>query len=640
MDIYLFNEGTHVKLYEKLGAHPIELQGKRGTNFAVWAPSAKAVSVIGTFNDWDGSRDNLTLRESSGIWEGFLPGVGLGDLYKFHIVSRGGSYSVDKSDPFAFMQEEAPQTASIVASHDHDWNDGKWMAKRASLNGFGAPMSIYEMHIGSWKRPDGRMLSYRELAAPLTEHIQKLGFTHVQLLPVMEHPFYGSWGYQISNYFAASSRYGSPTDLMYLIDYLHQHEIGVILDWVPSHFPSDEHALSYFDGTHLFEHEDPRQGFHPDWNSLIFNYGRNEVRSFLLSNAIFWLDRFHADGLRVDAVASMLHLDYSRKAGEWIPNIHGGRENLEAIHFLQRLNEEVYKAFPDVQIIAEESTSWPMVSRPAYIGGLGFGMKWDMGWMHDTLNYMALDPIHRKFHHSKLTFRMMYAYTENFVLPLSHDEVVHGKRSLLEKMPGNQWQKFASLRLLLAYMYGQPGKKMLFMGTELGQRKEWNHDDQLGWHLLEKPEHQGIQQWVADLNRFYRYSPALFESDFEPNGFQWIDCCDTEQSVASLLRRGHNDDDVIVAVFNFTPHPRYNYQVGVPSKGYWREVLNSDSITYWGSGHGNMGGVEAAPIPLHGLQHSVTLTLPPLGALFFQREERRDGEREAELLPEPTPATP
>jgi len=640
MDLYLFNEGSHVKLYEKLGAHPIVLEGTAGTYFAVWAPAAEAVSVIGTFNDWDRSRHPLTLRESSGIWEGFVASVDTGAVYKFHIVSRHGNWSVDKSDPFAFMQEEAPQTASIVASLDHEWGDQKWMEKRGTRNGFDAPMSIYEMHIGSWKRPGGRAFSYRELASPLTEYLQKLGFTHVQLMPVMEHPFYGSWGYQISNYFAATSRYGSPTDLMFLIDYLHQHEIGVILDWVPSHFPSDEHGLSYFDGTHLFEHEDPRQGFHPDWNSLIFNYGRNEVRSFLLSNAIFWLDRFHADGLRVDAVASMLYLDYSRKAGQWIPNVHGGRENLEAIHFLRRLNEEVYKAFPDVQVIAEESTAWPMVSRPSYVGGLGFGMKWDMGWMHDTLDYMELDPIHRKFHHSKLTFRMMYAYTENFVLPLSHDEVVHGKGSLLRKMPGDEWQKFASLRLLLAYMYGQPGKKMLFMGAEIGQWKEWNHDDQLEWHLLDLPQHQGIQQWLADLNRLYRYSPALYESDFEQHGFEWIDCCDTEQSVVSLLRRGRSEDDIIVAVFNFTPEPRYNYQIGVPAKGYWREVLNSDSPSYWGSGQGNMGGVESAPIPLHGRRHSLTLTLPPLGALFFKREERRGGEREEEVAADLAPTTP
>jgi 1,4-alpha-glucan branching enzyme len=624
-DIYLFNEGSHNKLYDRLGAHVLERGKASGTNFAVWAPNAATVSVVGDFNGWDNDANPLQLREKSGIWEGFIPGVGEGAVYKYHIVSSLAGYVVDKADPFAFRSEVPPQTASIVWKLDYQWKDDAWMSGRAAPNDLHAPLSIYEMHIGSWRRDPAdptRFLSYRELAEPLARYVTEMGFTHVELLPVMEHPFYGSWGYQVTGFFSASSRFGSPQDLMYLIDYLHQHDIGVILDWVPSHFPSDEHGLSYFDGTHLFEHADPRKGFHPDWGSLIFNYGRNEVRSFLLSSALFWIERFHADGLRVDAVASMLYLDYSRKADEWIPNEYGGRENLEAITFLRRLNEDVYKAHPDVQVIAEESTAWPMVSRPTYIGGLGFGMKWDMGWMHDTLRYFSHEAIHRKFHHNSLTFRAMYAFTENFVLPLSHDEVVHGKGSLIGKMAGDEWRRFANLRLLFGHQYSQPGKKLLFMGGEFGQVREWNHDAGLDWDLTQTPFHGGLQHWVTDLNAAYRRYPALYELDVNPAGFEWIDCCDTEQSVISLLRRAASDDEPqVVIVLNFTPVVRTNYQIGLPFGGYWREILNSDSPVYGGSGQGNLGGVEAAPIPLHGRKYSANLTLPPLGAIFLVNEK-------------------
>ena len=482
-------------------------------------------------------------------------------------------------------------------------------------------MAIYEMHIGSWKRvleEGNRSLTYRELAPQLAEYMNRLGFTHVEFLPIMEHPFFGSWGYQVTGFFAPTSSYGTPQDFMYLVDYLHQHGIGVILDWVPSHFPTDEHGLAYFDGTHLFEHADPRLGFHPDWNSYIFNYGRNEVRNFLISSALFWLDQYHVDGLRVDAVASMLYLDYSRKEGEWIPNEFGGHENLEAIAFLRRFNEEVYKNYPDVQTIAEESTAWPMVSRPTYVGGLGFGLKWDMGWMHDTLNYMAKEPIYRKYHHNDLTFRMLYAFTENFVLPLSHDEVVHGKSSLLGKAPGDAWQKFANLRALFGYMYGQPGKKLIFMGGEFGQWREWVHDSSLDWNLLHYPLHTELQLWVADLNRLYRVERALYELDTNMAGFEWVDCNDTDQSTISFLRHAHTTDEVILIVLNFTPQPRYNYRVGVPRPGFWRELLNSDAKEYGGSGHGNMGGAQSNPISFHGRPHSINITLPPLGAVYLK----------------------
>lgn len=620
-DLYLFNEGTHFRLYDKLGAHPTRSEGAEGTYFAVWAPNAEAVSVIGTFNDWAPGRHALRARELSGIWEGFIPGIGKGTLYKFHIRSRFNGYEIEKTDPFALFNEIPPKTASIVWDCDYDWQDGDWMRHRRRHNALDAPIAIYEMHLGSWKRvpEDGhRSLSYRELAETLPAYLQETGFTHVEFLPVMDHPFFGSWGYQTTGYFAPSGYYGTPQDLMYLIDQLHRHGIGVILDWVPSHFPTDGHGLGYFDGTHLFEHADPQQGFHPEWNTFIFNYGRNEVRSFLISSALFWLEKYHVDGIRVDAVASMLYLDYSRKAGEWIPNRYGGRENLEAIAFLRRFNEEVYQHFPDVQTIAEESTAWPMVSRPTYLGGLGFGLKWDMGWMHDTLTYMSQDPFFRKYHHNRLTFRMLYAFHENFVLPLSHDEVVYGKGSLLGKMPGDEWQKFANLRLLFGYMYAQAAKKLLFMGGEIGQWQEWAHDHSVEWAVLQAPSHRGLQRWVGDLNRLYRGEPALHERDLDPAGFEWIDCNDSESSVVSLLRRGTSTDDLLLVVCNFTPVPRPNYRIGAPRGGFWQEVLNSDATLYGGSGWGNLGGVEAAPIPLHGRSHSLTVTLPPLGALFFK----------------------
>jgi 1,4-alpha-glucan branching enzyme len=622
-DLYLFNEGTHNRLYDKLGAHHRSVAGTAGTNFAVWAPNAERVSVIGDFNDWNPDATELSAIGPSGIWEAFVPGVGKGARYKYRVHSRYQGFRVDKADPFGFMHEVPPATASIVWDLDHEWDDAEWMQTRAARNAASAPMSIYELHMGSWRRRDGVPLGYREMAQPLAEYMQYMGFTHIELLPIMEHPFGGSWGYQTTGYFAPTSRFGTPQDFMHMVDVLHQHGIGVILDWVPSHFPGDAHGLHYFDGTHLFEHADPRQGFHPDWQSYIFNYDRNEVRSFLLSSALFWLDHYHIDGLRVDAVASMLYLDYSRKQGEWIPNEFGGRENLGAIEFLRRLNSDVYAAFPDTQTIAEESTAWPMVSRPTYIGGLGFGMKWDMGWMHDTLDYMARDPVYRSYHHGKLTFRGIYAFTENFVLPLSHDEVVHGKGSLIRKMPGDDWQRFANLRSLFGYMYTQPGKKLLFMGAEIGQWREWNHDDQLDWHLLERPFHAGLQQWVRDLNRFYAAEPAMSELDFNTAGFQWLDADDAHNNVLSYVRRSTGEEGErreILVIGNFTPIVRRNYRVGVPHRGFWREVLNSDAQMYGGSGQGNFGGVTSVPIPFHGRPHSLNLTLPPLAVLILQHE--------------------
>jgi 1,4-alpha-glucan branching enzyme len=624
-DVYWFNEGTHNRLYEKLGAHPRTVTGVGGTNFAVWAPNAERVSVIGDFNDWQPGATPLSPSGDSGIWEAFVPEIGRGARYKYRIDSRYNGFSVDKADPFGFMHEVPPATASIVWDNAYDWGDAHWMATRADHNGIERPASIYEMHIGSWRRDDGVPLGYREMAEPLADYLSWMGFTHVEFLPVMEHPFFGSWGYQTTGYFAPTSRFGTPQDLMFLIDTLHQRGIGVLLDWVPSHFPGDAHGLHYFDGTHLFEHSDPRQGFHPDWKSYIFNYGRNEVRSFLLSSALFWMDVFHADGLRVDAVASMLYLDYSRSAGEWIPNRFGGRENLEAIDFLRRLNADIYGRFPDSQTIAEESTAWPMVSRPTYVGGLGFGMKWDMGWMHDTLDYMSRDPIHRSYHHNRLTFRGVYAFTENFVLPLSHDEVVHGKGSLIGKMPGDDWQKFANLRLLFGYMFTQPGKKLLFMGGEIGQWKEWNHDTQLDWHLLRNESHTGLQRWVRDLNHFYRAERSASELDFDVAGFQWLDADDAWNSVVSYVRRSRVDPDTGVAeellvVCNFTPLVHENYRVGVPHVGLWREVLNSDVEVYGGSGVGNLGGTRSVPVPFHGRPHSLNLTLPPLGMLVLKYE--------------------
>jgi 1,4-alpha-glucan branching enzyme len=622
-DLYLFNEGSHFRLYQKLGAHPITVEGREGTHFVVWAPDAKHVSVIGDFNGWNKASHPLSPRGQSGIWEGFIPGVAKGAVYKYHIESRYRGYQVDKADPFAFYSEIPPRTGSIVWDTDYAWGDRDWLEKRHSRNGLEAPIAIYEVHLGSWRRApeeEHRPLTYRELAPQLAEYVSQMGFTHVEFLPVMEHPFDGSWGYQVTGYFAPTSRFGTPQDFMYLVDYLHQHDIGVILDWVPSHFPTDEHGLGFFDGTHLYEHAYPQKGFHPDWTSFIFNYGRNEVQSFLLSSALFWLDRYHADGLRVDGVASMLYLDYSRKEGEWMPNKYGGRENLEAIAFLRRFNEAVYSNYSDVQTVAEESTAWPMVSRPTYVGGLGFGLKWDMGWMHDTLDYISKDPIFRKYHHNELTFRMLYAFTENFILPLSHDEVTHGKASLLGKMPGDDWQKFANLRLLLGYMYSQPGKKLLFMGGELGQWREWHHEESLDWHLLQYQRHAQIQRWVKDLNEFYRSQPALHQLDCAPAGFEWIDGSDADHSIISFIRRGSSTGSVVLAVCNFTPMTHFGYRVGVPQAGFWRELLNSDAGDYGGSGQGNLGGVEAEPLPCHGRQYSLKLTLPPLAVLFFTSE--------------------
>jgi 1,4-alpha-glucan branching enzyme len=621
-DIYLFNEGSHFRLYDKLGAHLMQHEGSEGTYWSVWAPNAEWISVFGDFNGWNPAEHKLKQRGHSGIWEGFLPGAHKGSIYKYHIQTKYLGYKVDKADPLAIYAEVSPKTGSVIWDLDYSWQDQDWTLQRAQRNSFQAPMSIYEVHLGSWQRvpeEDYRSLTYRELASRLTNHVKGLGFTHIEFMPVMEHPFYGSWGYQVCGYFAPTSRYGTPQDFMYLVDQLHQNGIGVILDWVPSHFPGDEHGLAFFDGTHLYEHQDPRKGIHPDWNSAIFNYGRNEVRSFLISSALFWLDKYHVDGLRVDAVASMLYLDYSRKPGEWIPNVYGGNENLEAVSLIRRFNEETYKTHPDVQTIAEESTAWPMATKPPYVGGLGFGYKWDMGWMHDTLKYMSQDPVFRKYHHNELTFRGLYAHTENFIMPLSHDEVVHGKGSLLGKMPGDEWQQFANLRLLLGYMYAQPGKKLLFMGTEIGERREWDHEQSLDWHLLKFESHDGLQKWLGELNRVYRTQPALHQLDTQPAGFEWIDGSDADNSAISFLRNSSNPADAVLVVCNFTPIIRNNYRVGVPRPGTWKEILNSDAKEYWGSGAGNMGTVEAAPVPWHGRHHSVNLLLPPLSITFLRQ---------------------
>ena len=621
-DFYLFNEGSHYRIYEKMGAHIVDSKGTKGTVFGVWAPNARQVSVIGSFNGWDPQSHQLKPRGNSGIWEGFIPGVDKGALYKFRIASSQHGYRAEKADPVGLFAERPPRTASVVWDLEYTWKDAAFLEKRAAANSLHAPMSIYEVHLGSWMRvpeEDNRSLSYREIAPRLAEYVKKLGFTHVELLPIMEHPFYGSWGYQTTGYFAPTSGYGTPQDFMYFVDYMHQHNIAVILDWVPSHFPSDGHGLAYFDGTHLFEHADSRQGFHPDWKTFIFNYGRSEVRSFLMSSAMFWLDKYHIDGLRVDAVASMLYLDYSRNPGEWIPNKYGGRENLEAIDFLRRFNLEAYKEHPDIQTFAEESTAYPMVSRPTHLGGLGFGMKWDMGWMHDTLEYFQNDPIHRKYHQNMLTFRLLYSFQENFVLPLSHDEVVHGKGSLINKMPGDDWQKFANLRLLYAYMFAQPGKKLLFMGCEFGQYQEWSHDRSLDWNLVEGPMHHGMMNWVTQLNRTYGSETPLHWFDNDPRGFEWVDCNDAPASVISLLRKGRDGENPVLVVCNFTPVPRVGYKVGVPVDGYWKELLNSDATEYGGSGMGNMGGAEALPEKTHGRPYSLRLTLPPLAAVFLRK---------------------
>jgi 1,4-alpha-glucan branching enzyme len=623
VDLHLFNEGRHVKLYEKLGAHPVELDGQTGVMFRVWAPNARTVSLIGGWNGWDKSVAPMAPLGDSGIWERFVPGLQRGEKYKYHIRSSHGDHAVDKADPYGFHQETPPRTGSIIWDLNYSWGDGDWRASRGARNGLAAPISVYEAHLPSWRRLEhehNRSLSYRELAPLLAAHVADLGFTHVEFMPIMEHPFLGSWGYQVTGYFAPTSRMGTPQDFMYLIDYLHQRGIGVILDWVPAHFPNDEHGLNFFDGTHLYEHADPRLGFHPEWRSCIFNYSRYEVQSFLLSSALFWLDVYHADGLRVDGVASMLYRDYSRKAGEWIPNERGGHENLEAIALLRKMNEAVYAAHPDVVTIAEESTAWPMVSRPVYLGGLGFGLKWDMGWMHDTLTYFARDPIHRQYHQNELTFRAIYAFHENFVLPLSHDEVVYGKRSLLGKMPGDEWQRFANLRLLFGLMFAQPGKKLLFMGAEFAQWDEWAHEGQLAWSLAGERMHAGVATLIGHLNRTYVHEPALHVRDVDSRGFEWIDASDAEHTVLAFARRAEDESHPIVIACNFTPAPRHNYRLGVNFPGAYREIVNTDAKEYGGSGQGNMGGVEATPTPHHGRPYSLNVTLPPLGAVFLKRD--------------------
>jgi 1,4-alpha-glucan branching enzyme len=624
-DLYLLAEGTHYRAYEKLGAHLTEKDGVRGVHFAVWAPNAKRVAIIGDFNNWNPAA-TIMRPTTAGIWEGFVPDIGQGATYKYHIESRYRDYKVDKADPYGFAAEIRPKTASRVWNLDsYSWHDDSWMTNQEKTNSLGSPISFYEVHLGSWKRvpeESNRWMTYRELAPLLADYVHDAGFTHVEFLPVMEHPFDGSWGYETIGYFAPTSRFGTPADFMYLVDFLHQRGIGVILDWVPAHFPKDEAGLGYFDGSHLYEHEDPRQGEHPDWNTFVFNYGRNEVQNFLISNALFWMDKYHVDGLRVDAVASMLYLDYGRREGQWIPNRYGGKENIDAIHFLRTLNEHVYNVFPDTMMIAEESTSWPQVSRPTYLGGLGFGLKWNMGWMHDVLNYMSQDPVFRNYHHNEITFSLVYAFAENFVLPFSHDEVVYGKGSMIRKMPGDDWQKFANLRLLYGFMFGHPGKKLLFMGDEFGQWSEWNHDASLEWHLLEQPSHAGLKRWIRDLNTLYRGEPLLHNTDFDPVGFEWVDCKDFQRSIISFLRRGQNPNDQLLFVCNFTPVIRQNYRVGVPLECYWKEILNSDAPLYNGSGQGNFGGLSTVPLPIHGRPFSLNMTLPPLGIVIFRPEAR------------------
>jgi 1,4-alpha-glucan branching enzyme len=626
-DLHLLAEGTHYRSYEKLGAHVAELDGTHGTDFAVWAPNAAAVSVVGDFNHWDPEAHPMQRRGLGGIWERFIPGVEPGARYKYAVAPHDGGPRVEKADPHAFYAEPRPQTASRVWDISrYEWRDQDWMSARRKAQAADSPLSIYEVHLGSWMRvpeENDRWLTYRELAAKLADYAHEMGFTHVELLPVAEHPFDGSWGYEQVGYYAPTSRFGTPDDFMFLVDTLHRRSIGVILDWVPAHFPNDRHGLSLFDGTHLYEDADPRRGHRKDWNTYAFDYGRPEVANFLISNALYWLNVHHIDGLRVDAVASMLYLDYSRGPGEWVPNEYGGRENLEAIAFFRRLNDRVHADFPGVLLIAEDSTAWPMVSRPTSIGGLGFDMKWDLGWMHDTLRYLATDPLFRKYQHNLLTFRGMYAFNENFVLPLSHDEVVYGKGSLINKMPGDDWQKFANLRLLFGWMHAQPGKKLLFMGDEFGHWREWNHDASLDWHLLNEPFHQGLRRWVRDLNTAHRGEPALHERDFRPEGFSWADVSDSEQSVIGLFRKGANADDIILIACNFTPVPRHNYRFGVPRAGYWREILNSDATLYGGSGQGNIGGVNTNPVGWHGHLQSVNVVIPPLGMIALKWGGRR-----------------
>lgn len=622
-DINLFKAGKHYKLYEKFGSHVVTVDGETGTYFAVWAPSAKSISVVGDFNYWIEGEHMLNVRwDGSGIWEGFIPNVGVGTLYKYKIFSHHNNYSVEKADPYAKKCELPPNTASVVWEDDYSWKDSRWMKSRKEKNALDAPYSVYEVHLGSWKRKDNnKFLSYKEMADELVDYVKKMNFTHVEMMPVMEYPFDPSWGYQLTGYFAPTSRFGNPDEFKYLVDAFHKKGIGVILDWVPSHFPSDEHGLGFFDGSHLYEHPDRRKGYHPDWKSLIFNYGRNEVKSFLISNAIFWLDQFHVDGLRVDAVASMLFLDYSRNDGEWEPNQFGGRENLEAIAFMKEMNTAVYESFPDVQTIAEESTSFPMVSRPTYIGGLGFGMKWMMGWMHDSLQYFAKEPIYRKHHQNELTFSLNYAFTENFMLPLSHDEVVYGKQSILNKMPGDEWQKFANLRLLYGFMYTHPGAKLLFHGGEFGQSAEWNFQQSLDWHLLEYKVHKGAQETVKGLNKLYKSEKALFQNQFTTKGFEWISHNDHENSVLSYIRKGNDENDQVIVVCNLTPVPREEYNIGVPKAGTLKEIFNTDSKKFNGTGNYHNKTIKTSKQAWDHRENCVTLKLPPLAMMAFKYEE-------------------
>lgn len=617
IDLHLLGEGSHRRLWEKLGAHVTQVDGVGGVSFAVWAPNARSIRVVGDFNSWDGRLHPMRSLGSSGIWELFIPDLGAGDHYKFEVVSAQGKLIL-KTDPFAFATEAPPDNACKVYTSTYRFGDDAWVSRRSKWDPYRSPMSVYEVHLGSWRRTaDGESLSYRDAAPLLADYCREMGFTHVEFMPLAEHPFGGSWGYQVSNYFAPTARFGVPDDFRFLVDTLHQAGIGVIVDWVPAHFPKDEWALARFDGTALYEHLDPKKGEHPDWGTLVFNYGRNEVRNFLISNALYWIDELHIDGLRVDAVASMLYLDYSRKEGEWTPNEFGGRENLEAIGFIKELNEVVHGAHPGVMIIAEESTAWPGVSRPVHLGGLGFGFKWNMGWMHDTLSYFTKDPIYRRFHHNQLTFSMMYAWTENFMLPLSHDEVVHGKGSLFGKMPGDEWQKLANLRSLYAYMWAHPGKQLLFMGGELGQIREWDHDSSLDWHLLDGEGHRGVQKLVADLNRAYKSVPALWERDHEPEGFSWIDANDADNNVYSFYRTSARGD-VLVCIANLSPVPRDGFRVGLPKKGRFEEILNTDAEDYGGSGIGNLGTVATEAVPWHGLDNSALMTIPPLGVVWLR----------------------
>jgi 1,4-alpha-glucan branching enzyme len=621
-DLQLIAEGTHKDQYEKLGAHELTLNGVEGVVFAVWAPNAIRMSVVGDFNQWDGRRHMMRVRGSTGVWEIFIPGLRQGATYKLEVKSRNEGYLALKADPYAFFSEVRPKSASVVWNLDnYQWSDEEWMHARPSRNWFEAPVSIYEVHLGSWRRvPEegGRWLTYRELADSLVSYVREMRYSHVEFLPVSEHPLDESWGYQTTGYFSVTSRFGTPDDFMYLVDKLHQAGIGVLVDWVPAHFPKDGHGLAFFDGTALYEHKNPMQGEDKEWGTLVFNYGRNEVVGFLISNALFWLDKYHLDGWRVDAVASMLYLDYSRKPGEWVPNRFGGNENLEAVAFIKRFNEVVHGRYPGILTIAEESTAWPAVSRPTYLGGLGFDMKWNMGWMHDILEYFSCDPFFRKYHQKSLTFALLYAFTENFVLVLSHDEVVYGKRSLLDKMPGDLWQKFANIRLLFAYMYAQPGKKLMFMGGEFGQWWEWNSNTSLDWHLVQERPHKTLQTFVKDLNTVYQQEPALHELDFTHEGFEWIDFGDYEQSIVAFIRRAKDKDDFLVFVFNFTPVPRYGYRIGVPKPGFYRELLNSDSEIYGGSNMGNLGGRETEDLWWHGLPHALPLDLPPLAGLVLK----------------------